>query len=417
MTPLDQPCALLGGISPEDFMRHYWQKKPLLIRGAIPGFKAVLTRSALFALAQRDEVESRLVVQSGPKNLARSWTLRRGPFGRKSLPPLAQKAWSLLVQGVNLYDAKAHDLMEKFSFIPRVRLDDLMISYASDQGGVGPHFDSYDVFLLQAQGVRRWRIAQDTDHTLVKGAELKILARFKPEQEWDLEPGDMLYLPPSYAHEGVAKGECMTYSIGFKSPRGVALAQEVMACMADCGEGPTASSAFYSDPAQTASVNSGEIPKALQNFAYQNYQRLALDERLFQRALGETLTEPKHHVWFQASMQGDSSVCLARLHQWVHHPSQAVLRLDRQTQMLYDATQIFINAESVGASGLEAKVLRRLANERVLSSTRFAPFLALSAKPLSATERDKAARLEQRLDDLLALLAQWMHSGWLHLGV
>jgi 50S ribosomal protein L16 3-hydroxylase len=291
-----------------------------------------------------------------------------------------------------------------------------MISYASDQGGVGPHFDSYDVFLLQAQGVRRWRIAQNTDPTLVKGAELKILARFKHEQEWDLEPGDMLYLPPSYAHEGVAQGECMTYSIGFKSPSGVALAQEVMACLADGGEGSRATSAFYTDPAQTATANSAEIPKALQNFAFENYQRLAQDERLFQRALGETLTEPKHHVWFQASMQGDHSVCKARLKQWVHHPGEAVLRLDRQTQMLYDDTQIFINAESVGVSGLEAKVLRRLANERVLLSTRFAPFLARSHQPLSATEGRKAARLEQRLEDLLALLAQWIEDGWLHLG-
>jgi 50S ribosomal protein L16 3-hydroxylase len=225
----------------------------------------------------------------------------------------------------------------------------------------------------------------------------------------------MLYLPPSYAHEGVAQGECMTYSIGFKSPSGVALAQEVMACMADDDAGPNASSLFYRDPTQMATANSGEIPKALQIFAYENYQRLALDERLFQRALRETLNEPKHHVWFQASMQGDSSVCWARLQQWVHQPGQSLLRLDRQTQMLYDATQIFINAESVGASGLEAKVLRRLANERVLSCRHFAPFLALKAKPLSAADSGKAARLEQRLDDLLALLAQWMHSGWLHL--
>jgi 50S ribosomal protein L16 3-hydroxylase len=158
-----QVLSLLGGLSPNQFMRRHWQKKPLLVRQAIPGFKPVLSAAQLFALAARDEVESRLITRS-PERRGRAnhgpaaWQLRRGPFARRALPPLAQPGWTLLVQGVDLHSEAAHELMQRFRFIPDARLDDLMISYASEGGGVGPHFDSYDVFLLQASGSRRWQI-------------------------------------------------------------------------------------------------------------------------------------------------------------------------------------------------------------------------------------------------------------------
>ena len=435
MIPIDQPTALLGGLTPDYFMRHYWQKKPLLIRGALPGFEAPISRSELFALAQREDVESRLVVQTGAKNLARSWTLKRGPFQRRSLPALTQKAWTLLVQGVNLFDARAHDILELFRFIPRVRLDDLMISYASDRGGVGPHFDSYDVFLLQAHGERRWRIAQGVDDQFVRGAELKILARFKHDEEWVLKPGDMLYLPPSYAHEGVAMGECMTYSIGFNAPHGAALAQGLMAWMADdSGDHDRPSSThqtrqtnpsrqrnqFYTDQGQGATQNPGEIPLSLQNFAYQSYKRLAFNEQHFQRALGESLTEPKPHVWFEGGLELDVAQCLSRLKRWAASEGPAVIRLDRQTQMLFDAKFIFINAESVGASGAEAKILRALANDRTLSVKALAPLVKRHSRALPNERKHVASpllgtHLARRLDALLGLFAQWMQSGWLHL--
>ena len=432
MTPIDQPSTLLGGLTPDYFMRHYWQKKPLLVRGALPAFEAPISRSELFALAQRDDVESRLVVQAGSKNLARSWTLKRGPFQRRSLPALTQKAWTLLVQGVNLFDARAHDILEMFRFIPRVRLDDLMISYASDRGGVGPHFDSYDVFLLQAQGERRWRIAHGVDDQFVRGAELKILARFKHDEEWVLQPGDMLYLPPSYAHEGVAMGECMTYSIGFNAPQGPALAQAVMAWMADEGNDDDRSSPthqihpsrhktqLYTDQGHGATQNPGEIPLALQNFAYESYKRLAFNEQHFQRALGESLTEPKPHVWFEGELELDEAQCLSRLKRWAASEGPEVIRLDRQTQMLFDAKFIYINAESVGASGAEAKILRTLANDRALSVKVLAPLVKRHSRALPSEQKHLASsllgtRLASRLDALLGLFAQWMQSGWLHL--
>lgn len=210
---ITQPLPLLGGLSAAQFMRRHWQKKPLLVRQAIPAMVPPIERSALFALAEREDVESRLI-----RHGKAGWTLRHGPLARRALPPRKQPAWTLLVQGVDLHHDGVHALLQQFRFLPDARLDDLMISYASDQGGVGAHFDSYDVFLLQAQGRRRWSIGRQSDLRLQQGVPLKILENFEPEQSFVLEPGDMLYLPPRYAHDGVAVGDdCMTCSIGLRS--------------------------------------------------------------------------------------------------------------------------------------------------------------------------------------------------------
>lgn len=225
------PLALLGGLSPARFMQRHWQKKPLLVRQALPGFTPLLSRAALFELAGREGVESRLLSRAQGQ-----WRLRHGPFTRRALPPVAQPDWTLLVQGVDLHVEAAHALLRQFRFVPDARLDDLMISYASDGGGVGPHFDSYDVFLLQAHGQRRWRIGRQRDLSLVEGLPLRILAHFEPEQEYLLDPGDMLYLPPHWAHDGVAVGECMTYSIGFRQPNRGELARELLQRLADDSE-------------------------------------------------------------------------------------------------------------------------------------------------------------------------------------
>src|SRR6185312_15025270 len=228
---------LLGSLTPECFMREYWQKKPLLIRQAIPGFSPFLNRNDLFALARRDDVESRLITR-----FSHQWEMKSVPFTR--LPAVSRKAWTLLVQGVNLHDDAADALLRRFRFLPDARLDDLMISYATDGGGVGPHFDSYDVFLLQAQGQRRWRIGSQSDLDLVDGLPLKILSDFRPEEEYVLDPGDMLYLPPHYAHDGIAIGECMTCSIGFRAPAWQELGEAFLQFMADSIDLP----GRYSDP-------------------------------------------------------------------------------------------------------------------------------------------------------------------------
>jgi 50S ribosomal protein L16 3-hydroxylase len=366
-----QPLPLLGGLSPTQFMSRYWQKKPLLVRGAVPDFTPVLSRSELFALAARDEVESRLIAHRG-----KNWMFRQGPFSRRALPPLGQPGWTLLVQGADLHHAAAHELLAQFRFVPQARLDDLMISYASDVGGVGPHFDSYDVFLLQAHGLRRWRIGRQKDLTLRGDVPLKILAHFEPEEEYVLQPGDLLYLPPRYAHDGAAEGECQTYSIGFRSPARGELARELLQRLSD-DAAERAGDAVYRDPAQEGTSVPGAVPPQLQQFARDALQAALKDPLALHRALGEYLTEPKASVWFETSAGG---------------PALRGAALDRRTRMMYDKHHVFINGESYRAAGSDAALLQKLADQGSLDR-------------LELAGASEAAR---------SLLASWCQAGWIH---
>lgn len=358
----DLPTALLGGLSPQQFMRRHWQRKPLLVRQALPGVKAPLPRAELFALAARDDVEARLVTHGRA-----GWTLRSGPLPRRALPPLSQPGWTLLVQGLDLHVPAAQALLSQFGFVPAARLDDLMLSYASDGGGVGPHLDAYDVFLVQVHGRRRWRIGRARDRSFVAGLPLKILRHFEPEQEWLLEPGDMLYLPPRWAHDGVAEGECMTASVGFRAPSVDELAAELLGRLAD--EALTGGGRRYADAMQPATTTPGAIPPALQRFAAASVQAALRDPRPLQRALGEWLSEPKAQVWFEPQ----AGVELGH-----------GLRLDRRTRMMYDVQHVYINGESFIARGGDAALLRRLADRRGLSAAEVAGFSAGARRQLEA---------------------------------
>ncbi len=369
---IDQPLTLLGGLSPAQFMKRHWQRRPLLVRGAVPGMRALVSPQRLFELAGQDDVESRLVLQEA----GGAWRLRHGPFARRAIPPAGRPGWTLLVQGVDLHDAGVHALLQQFRFVPEARLDDLMISHASDGGGVGPHFDSYDVFLLQAHGRRRWRIGRQKDLTLQPDVPLKILARFEPEEEFVLEPGDMLYLPPRYAHDGIAQGECQTYSIGFRAPRRGGLARELLRQLAE-DAGDVASDPIYRDPGQPATAAPGAIPEALQTFAREAVAAALRDPQALDRALGESLSEPKPNVWFER--------------QAAPRRLQAVA-LDPRTRMLYDKRHIFVNGESWRAAGRDATLMRRLADRRQLGP----------------------ADLAQASQDARALLREWCEAGWLH---
>jgi 50S ribosomal protein L16 3-hydroxylase len=367
----DQPLTLLGGLTPTQFMRQYWQKKPLLVRAAIPGFTPLLARAELFALSQRDEVEARLIVHKP----GAGWTLKHGPFAKSAFPAFKQPNWTLLVQGVDLHDDGAHALMQQFRFLPDARLDDLMISWASEGGGVGPHFDSYDVFLLQAQGRRRWRIGRQKDLSPEEGVPLKILSHFEAEEEFVLEPGDMLYLPPKWAHDGIADGgECMTCSIGFRVPQRGGLAGEIAQRLADDHEDET----LYRDPKQPATQHPGRIPAGLQEFTADALRRLLEQPEDMARALGEVMTEPKPKVWFDEP-EGD----------WT--PGAVVL--DRRSRMMYDEHHVFINGEAYRAAGKDAELMRRLADERRLDAR-------------SVRGASKGAK---------ALLGDCFVAGWLHL--
>lgn len=373
MTPIDiaSPTALLGGLSPQQFMRRHWQKKPLLVRQALPMHRPFVSRAELFALAASEDVESRLIVRDG-----RDWTLRHGPLARRALPALTRTRWSLLVQGLDLHLEQAREMLERFRFVPDARLDDVMVSFATDGGGVGPHFDSYDVFLLQIHGTRRWRIGRLPNPQLQEGVPLKILTNFVAEQEWLLEPGDLLYLPPRWAHDGTAEGECMTCSIGFRAAGAHELARDLLQRALDADDARE-DDRLYRDPKQQASAQPGRVPEALQEFARASLQHWLHAQGGFDVALGEVLSEPKPGVWFDA---GTSL------------PERCAVRLDRRTRMLHDAAHVFINGEAFRAGGRDATLMRQLADRRELGSRELA---ALS-------------------DDARGLLEQWAQAGWVH---
>ncbi|MDP1531860.1 cupin domain-containing protein [Rhodoferax sp.] len=351
-----QALPLLGGISPEVFMKRYWQKKPLLVRQAVPGFKPLLDRAELFELAANEDAQTRMVIQEpGSKP---GWRFKHGPFQRRALPPLKQPGWTILVQGVDLHHERVHELMNQFRFVPDARLDDLMISYATNGGGVGPHYDSYDVFLLQAHGNRRWRIGRQKDLSLQPDVPLKILANFEPEAEYVLEPGDLLYLPPRYAHDGIAEGECMTYSIGFRIPNRAELARELLQRLAEDAE-EAVGVALYQDPNQPAVDQPAEIPARMLEFAQDALQDALQDSRALARGLGEYMTEPKPNVWFEVQSESAQDALTLK--------AQGI-RLDRRTRMMFDAHHVFINGESFSASGRDATLMRSLANTRRLSA-------------------------------------------------
>ncbi|MCL6414897.1 cupin domain-containing protein [Aestuariirhabdus sp. Z084] len=277
----------LGNVSPKHFLNEYWQKKPLLIRQAIPGFGSHLPPEELAGLALEEEVESRLVVQSGDKD----WQLFKGPFDEQRFAQLPQNRWSLLIQGADQWLDEVNTLLRSIDFIPSWRVDDVMISYATDQGSVGPHYDNYDVFLLQAEGTRSWQLGQWCDHTtpLLPHPQLKLLQEFLPSQEYVLEPGDMLYVPTRLAHHGVSRGDSISYSLGFRAPATADLLSRF--CDELCSQLPAENR--YQDSDLELPSASGEIDQK----ALTRVRQLLLDTldnpELLRDFFGRYVTEPK----------------------------------------------------------------------------------------------------------------------------
>lgn len=346
--------TLLGGMKPQQFLDEYWQKKPLLIRNAVPGFKGLLTPAQTKQLACDDDVESRLVCASGGHEDG-GWQMLNGPLRKRDFPKSG--AWTVLVQGLNLCLDEADELLRQFAFIPFTRLDDLMVSYATDGGGVGPHFDSYDVFLLQGLGQRRWQVSAQKNLELVEGAPLRILNNFKPSQEWILEAGDMLYLPPKYAHNGVAIGECMTYSIGFRAPSARELSSAFLAFL----EEKLALEGLYADPDLRATPTPARIPDEMAERVTEMLSRIRWAQRDVTEFLGQYLSEPKPHVFFDSPQKELTPVTFKRT------AMAGGIRLDLRTQMLYATGKFFLNGEVVVIPANDARVFRRLANERTLT--------------------------------------------------
>src|SRR5450755_95746 len=373
---------LLGGLSAAAFLRKYWQKKPLLVRQAVSAFQGLLTRSELFALAGRDDVESRLVRRARGR-----WTLAQGPFRLSELKNLPARDWTLLVQGVNLHVAAADDLLRRFAFVPYARLDDVMVSYAAPGGGVGPHVDSYDVFLLQGRGRRRWRLSRQRDLTLDPSLPVKILTRFRPDVEVTLDAGDMLYLPPAYAHDGIAASECTTCSIGFRAPS----AQELGTAFLDWLRDSIALEGRYADASSRPTAEPARIGRAMQERCSSMLAGGRWNDAAVGRFLGCYLSEPKPSVFFEPPLRPLAPAA------FLSAAARRGVSLDRRTQLLYDKHHVFLNGTALDWAGHDTALIKRLANARQLDGARLA---------LAGPIRTSAA----------AVFYRWYCDGFLHLG-
>ncbi|MEP6998516.1 MAG: cupin domain-containing protein [Betaproteobacteria bacterium] len=368
--------SLLGGLTPAAFLRRHWQKRALLVRAAIRDFGGLLSRAELIRLACRDDVESRLVLRERGR-----WSLSHGPFRAGDFTVLPSRGWTLLVQGVNLHLAAGDALLRRFAFIPYARLDDLMVSYATPGGGVGAHADSYDVFLLQGEGRRRWRISGQRDLALKPGLPVKLLARFRPDAEATLGPGDMLYLPPNHAHDGIAVDACTTYSIGFRAPS----TQELATAFLDWKRDKLVLEGRYADPDQRPAREPARIGAAMRAQCAATLGRIRWNRSSADVFLGCYLTEPKPNVFFSPPPRPLPPQAFATA------ATRCGLHLDARTQLLYDGHWVFINGAAMARPRAGARAIERLANVR----------------GIGAGEPSRSAPAE--------LLYRWYRDGYLHL--
>jgi len=344
--------TLLGGRSTRAFLADHWQKRPLVVRGAWPRFADPVSVSDLFRLAARADCESRLVIRDGAR-----WHLEHGPLRPGRARRLPARRWTLLVQGLNHFVPAADRLLRAFRFVPYARLDDVMVSYAAPGGGVGPHFDSYDVFLLQGRGRRRWRIAGRRDLELDARAPLKVLRRFRPEAEWVLEPGDMLYLPPGVAHEGTALEPCLTYSIGFRAPATRELAVGFLAFLEDRLD---AGERRYADPDLRPARRPAALDDALIERCAAMLAAIKWTRGDIEAFIGTYLSEPKPHVRFFPPARPLARRAFERA------TTRVGIRLAGASGMLFRRGAVYLNGERIAASGATRRVLERLADERAL---------------------------------------------------
>lgn len=316
---------LLGGLTAREFLRRYWQKRPLFVRNALPRLSGIVDLRRLIALAARDDVESRIVERRG----RRRETLH-GPFRRVAL----ESKSTILVNGVNHHVAAADELLQRFAFVPQARLDDVMVSYATPGGGVGPHLDRYDVFLLQGPGRRLWRVEN---------------------KRYLANPGDLLYLPPGVRHDGVALDRCFTYSIGFRAPRGTELGAAFLDWLHERG----LPDADYRDAGMEPAARPGQLPKQMISFAEALLARIRWSRSDVERFVGEYLSEPKAHVVFSPAR--GRRTCAG-----------STVRLDGKARLLYRGRRFFINGESFELTGKSAAGLRELADLRIAQGSRLA---------------------------------------------
>jgi len=341
---------LLGGLTPAAFLRRHWQRRALFVRRALPGSAHLVGRDELTSLALRDDVESRIVERRGSQ-----WETAHGPFANLKV---RARNWTLLVSGVNLHHAGADALLRRFMFVPQARLDDVMVSYAAPGGGVGPHVDSYDVFLIQGPGRRHWTVWHG-----------------KRKFQYLAQPGDLLYLPPGWKHDGVALEPCFTYSVGFRAPRGAELGAAFLDWLHERG----LPDARYSDRGLAPTARPARIPSDMISFAENLMQRIRWTRGDVGAFLGEYLTAPKQQVVFPPGRKR-------------RRARSGMVRLGLKTQLLYRERRFFMNGEAVTVPAGAVAALRELADARMASGARLA---------------------RAGLGDLLS---EWQRRGYLHFG-
>jgi 50S ribosomal protein L16 3-hydroxylase len=353
---VDQPVSWLAGMTPRQFMRRHWQKKPLLVRQAFPGFVPPICIDEALALCSDDLAPSRLVRRQPRSG---RWTLEYGPFPAERIPGVSRPNWTVLIQQVNTRLNAADRFLDAFRFIPQARLDDLMISVAGPGGGIGAHVDSYDVFLVQAAGRRRWEIAERFDTQLEDDVPLRILRQFNAEQEWVLEPGDLLYLPPGVAHRGTAIGPgCMTWSVGFRAPDRTSLADAALSRHID-----GLAHESWHDPWLAATDRPAQIPARLLEALTRQVMRDLPDAAGVRRAIARLLSEPAPEAVFDAPRRPDSE------ERFMQRATARGIRLAPATRLLYTEGTFSINGEEmpIPRSAAERRALEALADARWLS--------------------------------------------------
>ena len=351
---LDRKNHILGKISNDVFLKKYWQKKPLLIRDAIKNFKSPITEKDLFRIAQKENAISRLI------EFKRGiWQVKYGPFKKLDLPKKINTPWTILVQNMNHHLPFAESFLNLFKFIPYARLDDLMVSFATKKGSVGPHYDSYDVFLFQAHGEREWKISDQKKFSLDKKSAIKIITNFKTKNTWVLKPGDMLYLPPNVGHWGISQSDdCLTYSIGFRAPGTFEIQSKFLDFIQD--NLITNQNDLYKDPNLNLQKNPAEINLNMIKKIQQIVNQLRWNAKSINTFIGQLLTEPIEGAVFETSKPLTLEIFKKDL---IRKP----LKLNPKTRMLFIKNNFYINGELIETDKKSVVHLKQLANDREIS--------------------------------------------------
>lgn len=353
---MSQP-GMFGDISIETFLKEYWQKKPLLIRGAFKDYAQPVEADELAGLACEPEVEARLVITAENSD---AWELKHGPFDEQTFAELPDKNWTLLVQAVDHWVPETTELVEQFRFIPNWRYDDLMISFASEGGGVGPHYDNYDVFLIQTQGQRRWEVGGFFDQNSPRRDDtpVMIIPDWQPEETWVLEPGDMLYVPPQVGHNGVAvSDDCMTYSVGFRAPSQA----EILRGFTDyVGEQLTGESR-YADPELELQEHPGEIPAHALDKVRDIFSQFLNDDAKLASWFGEYVTDPKYP---EVDQTPDEQITLQQLSDTLAQTELGFVRNEGSrvsfTQLNENEVLLFVDGKSYACKGTTCQLAKLL---------------------------------------------------------